>query len=470
MEWSQTSLHSADQTPLDPPESGESKAGEIGLRLAGALIFFWALRGDWSEGRGWLEGALEQAQAATPARARALQGLGVLATLSGDHATALSQFEQSQALYRRLGDRNGAALSLSFMGLSAVLQGDYPRARAQLEESIAILRQGGDQWALAVSLYYLGDAVLMDDAAAAQALYEESLALFRELGDRWGATLPLTSLGRLALQRGDFATARAYVEEGLALRRALGLKRFIAVSLTSLGEILQSQGEDGQARRCYQESLTLFREMGEKGGLAWTLHHLGYIAQRQGDQADATRLFAESLSLEKALDHKPGIARCLVGLGGLAIAQDQSLEKAQQAVRLFGAAKALLANAGAQLEPVDEREYQAGLAAARARLSPTAFESAWAAGQALTLEQAMDEALPPIPEPEAVPATYPADLSEREVEVLRLVAQGLTNTEVANQLIISPRTVEAHLRSIFGKLQVTSRSAATRFAVEHQLV
>lgn len=62
---------------------------------------------------------------------------------------------------------------------------------------------------------------------------------------------------------------------------------------------------------------------------------------------------------------------------------------------------------------------------------------------------------------------YLADLTEREVEVLRLVAQGMTNAEIADILIISVRTVEAHLRSIFGKLQVTNRSAATRFALEH---
>jgi DNA-binding CsgD family transcriptional regulator len=256
----------------------------------------------------------------------------------------------------------------------------------------------------------------------------------------------------------------------LALRRELGLKRYIAVSLTSLGELFQCQGDDAQAAQSYRESQTLFSETGEKGGLAWTLHHLGYIAQHQGDNAAAARLFAGSLALEKELPYRPGIARCLVGWGGIALAQNESPKGAQQAARLFAAAKALLAAIGADLEPVDEREYQAGLAAVRARLSRTAFDDAWTAGQALTMEQAVDEALALTPEPETAPAPYPADLTEREVEVLRLVAQGLTNAKVANQLIISPRTVEAHLRSIYGKLQVTSRSAATRFAVEHQLV
>ena len=66
--------------------------------------------------------------------------------------------------------------------------------------------------------------------------------------------------------------------------------------------------------------------------------------------------------------------------------------------------------------------------------------------------------------------TSPAGLTAREVEVLRLVAQGLTDAQVAEQLVISPRTVNTHLTSIYNKLGVDSRTAATRFAVDHQLV
>ena len=73
--------------------------------------------------------------------------------------------------------------------------------------------------------------------------------------------------------------------------------------------------------------------------------------------------------------------------------------------------------------------------------------------------------LTPIP-----PSPYPNELTTREVEVLRLVAQGLSDRAVAERLVISPRTVQGHVRSIFNKIQVTSRSAATRYAIEHQLV
>jgi DNA-binding NarL/FixJ family response regulator len=66
--------------------------------------------------------------------------------------------------------------------------------------------------------------------------------------------------------------------------------------------------------------------------------------------------------------------------------------------------------------------------------------------------------------------SLPHGLSAREVEVLRLVATGMTNAEVADQLFLSPRTVHAHLHRIFGKIGVSSRAAATRFAMEHGLV
>jgi DNA-binding NarL/FixJ family response regulator len=61
-------------------------------------------------------------------------------------------------------------------------------------------------------------------------------------------------------------------------------------------------------------------------------------------------------------------------------------------------------------------------------------------------------------------------LSQREIEVLRLLARGRTNAQIAEQLVLSPRTVDAHLRSIYSKLAVTSRTAATRYAIDHQLI
>ncbi len=111
--------------------------------------------------------------------------------------------------------------------------------------------------------------------------------------------------------------------------------------------------------------------------------------------------------------------------------------------------------------------YERTLAASRSRLDEAAWTAAWAEGRAMSPEQAVEYALEQEATPEpTTPEPYPAGLSAREAEVLRLVAQGMTNAEVAEKLFISSRTVDWHLGSIYRKLGFHSRTEATRFAVE----
>jgi DNA-binding NarL/FixJ family response regulator len=153
------------------------------------------------------------------------------------------------------------------------------------------------------------------------------------------------------------------------------------------------------------------------------------------------------------------------------------------AAQLWGASEALRESLGTPIPLVMRAAYESSIAAACAQLGKKAFEAAWEEGRTMTAEQALAaqgrtpvttvtlNPLDAIPSPLAKsPTTYPARLTAREVKVLRLVAQGLTNEQVAEQLTISPRTVNTHLTSIYGKIQVSSRSAATRFAIEHQMV
>jgi DNA-binding NarL/FixJ family response regulator len=147
------------------------------------------------------------------------------------------------------------------------------------------------------------------------------------------------------------------------------------------------------------------------------------------------------------------------------------------AERLLAAAAALRDSLGVPLPPVCRAEYERSLAAARAQLDEQAFAVAWAEGQSMTWEQALAARGPvtiprethPTP-PMKTPPTAPSGLTVREVEVLRLLAQGLTDAQIAEQLVISPRTVNTHLKAIYGKIQVSSRSAATRYALEQHLI
>jgi DNA-binding NarL/FixJ family response regulator len=130
------------------------------------------------------------------------------------------------------------------------------------------------------------------------------------------------------------------------------------------------------------------------------------------------------------------------------------------------------------LPPVYRADHDRAVIAARVQLGEQAFSTAWAQGRGMSLEQVLATRgpvtipAPPSAGPFSTPVSKasPAGLTSREVEVLRLVAQGLTDAKIAERLVISYRTVTTHLSSIYTKLGVSSRSAATRFAVEHHLV
>ncbi len=225
----------------------------------------------------------------------------------------------------------------------------------------------------------------------------------------------------------------------------------------------------------------LFRELGNRQDLAWGLSFLARVEARQGNYAAARVYSEESLVLHREVGHKGEIAYGLEGLAHVVATQGQPA----WAARLWGAAEALREAIGSPLPPIERADYEHWVATARAQLGEQVFAAAWAEGRTMTPEQALAAQEPapllepvptvsqPLPAGKPLPAArpaYPDSLTEREVEVLRLVAQGLTDAQVAEQLVISPRTVNWHLTAIYSKLQVTSRSAATRYALEHHLV
>lgn len=138
-----------------------------------------------------------------------------------------------------------------------------------------------------------------------------------------------------------------------------------------------------------------------------------------------------------------------------------------------GAAEAIRDAIGEPIPAVERAGYDRSVTAARVHLGEKIFASAWTKGWALTPKRALaTQGREPIPSPNATvapPPTYPAGLTAREVEVLCLVASGLTDLQIAEKLILSPRTVHTHISSIYRKLGITSRSAATRYAIEHDL-
>jgi DNA-binding CsgD family transcriptional regulator len=195
-----------------------------------------------------------------------------------------------------------------------------------------------------------------------------------------------------------------------------------------------------------------------------------------GEPERAEAQFEETLTLSKELDDKATITTSLEGLACVAGANGEAL----RAAKLFGAAEALMGATGSLLSPQESAMLEPYRASARSRLGEAGWDEALADGRAMSMEAAIEYALSEERSSTATPSTtseqplsstpdHPAGLTPREIEVLRLVASGMTNAQIAKELFVSPRTVETHLTSIYHKLGVSSRAAATRFALEYGL-
>jgi predicted ATPase/DNA-binding CsgD family transcriptional regulator len=319
------------------------------------------------------------------------------------------------------------------------------------------------------------------DYAQAVAFARESLALSRKLGDQPGMARALGLLGWITHARGDRDRACQLLEEGLALARGSGEERALARTLLFLGDLRVRQGAHEQAATLLQESLEIYQRMGDGWSMAWALGSLGELARRRGDLPRAVAQLQLSLVYFRELDSKPEIPYVMEALA-LTVADEGQY---QWAVHLWGAASALRTAVHVHLQPSYEADYAPTLAKARAALGEKAFNAAWAEGRAMTMAEALAlatkvgspaEMVSPGPPPAdtQAPASSPSParahgLTPREAEVLRLVAAGLTDAQIAETLVISPRTVGKHVQSIYSKLYLGSRSAATRWAIEHHL-
>jgi predicted ATPase/DNA-binding CsgD family transcriptional regulator len=414
---------------------------ELGLHLGSALWHLWDVLGTVSEARALLAVLLAQAQTgpSTPARIKVTRAAGMMAWDQGDIASAHTLLRESLRLARELGDPSAIADTLGWVGeIICSEQGDTTAGRRLIEEGLAIYRNLGNQAGVWRTLNMLAQVSLeQGDTAVARALGEQSLAIAQELGDNIGSANPLNTLGEIARFQGDFARARSYYEQCLALGHTLNDTYLIARTAANLGYVTLNQGDADRAAALFQEGLIP----------AWQAERRGFMI----------------LSL--------------VGLAGVACARQQL----ERATRLLGAATALLDATHATLDTTDRRDYDRIMVKVRDQLDEASFAAAWAEGRAMPIKQAIAYALdqPRVLEAAQTPASaaplppslaYPVGLTKREVEVLRLIAQGLSDVQIAERLIISAHTVHAHLRAIYGKLDVTSRAAATRFAVEHHLV
>jgi tetratricopeptide (TPR) repeat protein len=324
---------------------------ELAARTASAIWRFWATRGYLSEGRQWPSQILLHDAAISPAsRAKLLHAAGGLALWQNDYGAARSYFDQSLTIRRSLGDKAGIAMGLVGLAVADKEQGYYQKAQ-----------------------HYL----------------EESLPLLRAIGDTWGTAAALNNLGVLANSQNQHQRAQAFHEESLLLRRQLGNTEGMAISLSNLGMVAYSQGDNQRARSLFLESQTLLLKLNDQRGLANIFANLGNVERNQGHYAKAIAHYLESIATSKAIGERRNITECLAELADTLLRQDH----ATYAAHLYGLAEILREQIGTTVEPAEQPAYDQSIASLRAQLGEQAFAAAWAAGRALTLEQAIAEAL-----------------------------------------------------------------------------
>jgi len=391
----------------------DSSVREETLRLAGALGHFWWLQGYHSEGSHWLEEALT---AASEAQANPQAGAPG-APPTPDAPPAI----RTKALL-------GAGLLLYW-------KGDFDRSKAVLEEALALARQHHDRFGIAQALTYLGaGATIVGAWTESRRWFQEALPRCEELQDDYQMGLALGYFAYLPFMQGDYHESASLFSASKSRLEAVGeladttvVQFYLAVALHQLGDV-------GPAARHLQEGLARSRDLQDR----WLL----------------------SLGVEATL---------LLVAGGA--------DTARRA-RLLGAGDSLVQATGAMYGTLSRAPGQS-VAGHRAQLEQEGLEAAYRQGRSMPFGKVVTLALElledfaqTLPGPETA-AREPArenPLSEREQEVLRLVAEGLTSKQIGQQLFLSHRTVDHHLTSIFNKLGVDTRAQAVAVAARDALL
>ena len=427
----------------------------VAVTLAGDLWRYWDVRGDPAEGRDWLGKVLalpvDDGQHAV-VLANAATKYGNLLFDTGALDEAADWYGRGLALWRQVGDERASADPINNLGLVALARGDLAEAHRLQSENLALRRRlGGDHW-IGLAVNNLADVELaLGRFAEAEALHHEALRRYTDAGDRIG----------------------------------VGFAHF------NLGEVARHQGRLDEAEARYLAGTDLFEELGNRRGIAYCQTSLGILAHRRHDLRAARSLLTAALISRRELTDPLGVAECLTLLGEVAVERD-----AARGARILAAAAAHRARLHHAVHPLDLPALDAAVAKARATLGEARFAEAWQVGERTPASLVVEEAVaawgglagdprpaagrpavapdssPSVSAPDGVPAED-ADrpvLTRRERDVLRLLAEGRSDREIADTLVIGVRTVETHAASIYRKLGVQGRSEATTAALRFRLV
>ncbi|MFN8593201.1 MAG: LuxR C-terminal-related transcriptional regulator [Thermomicrobiales bacterium] len=345
----------------------------------------------------------------------------------------------------------------------------FAEGRKWLEEAIAL----GDMASPRDRLWVLIGAGKMARHQAhfhrGVVLHERALELARHLGDREAEAESLLHLGAQAMDLGEFERARSLLEESLEIARDAGTTSQLIRVLNCLGQMERAELQSDAAAKSLEAVLGLAQQHRQDWLLPSIIGGLALAETDRGNHQRAIALFHESIALDRAKGNWGSLIDGIEGLARVAA----SLGQFERSVRLYAAGESLREALSFPLSPTEISYADPVKQQLRASLGAEGFRMAWQAGSALDREEALAEAMSvhTHSDPHSSGARGPArDLTERELEILRLVAAGLSNREIGDRLFISPATAARHIANIYNKLDLDSRAKVTAFALQHNLV
>jgi tetratricopeptide (TPR) repeat protein len=276
--------------------------------LAAAMRNFWAVHNHFTEGRKWLQAALERGGLEIPVavRFKLFNGLASLTVTQGDYAAAQKACEQGLAEGKAANDLRQIAYSNRGLGLISSQQGDLAAARKFMEDSLAILRKLGDKAWIARALNSLGDIERLEgNTTAARLLFEETLAIYRQMNFTGDLSISLVNMGAASFEEGNFAASYSYFAESLALGQELKDKKIISISLEGFAALALKRGDLALAARLSGAVQHLREKIGYEIEPADRRFRDAYLAELKTkmDEADFSRFYEQGrkMKLEESI-------------------------------------------------------------------------------------------------------------------------------------------------------------------------
>lgn len=453
---------------------------EIALAIVAENWRFWSMRGLVSEGRSWTEQTIAANEGTRTSRfVSALNGAGHLAEDQNDLESSQGFFQRSLALAEEIGDDHGKIKALGGLGTLAHDRGEYERAIVYHRAVEELARSNGDARGVAMALGNLGAvSYYQGDYEQTERQWEESRSVLASIGDMQTEAIVTGNLAALALEQNQFDRAEHLLNLTLEMQVRLGDERSMAYTYTNLGDVLAQRGEMGRAEVYFADAIELFRKAGDVRNEAIAHISRAELLAQNGDDLQAAGLFIQSAKWLLQTGDQLSLVEAIERFAALAARNDRY----EASSILYGMVATARERLGAPTRARTLDEVATAIESCKRSLGEAVFATAWNAGLELSADEAivrMDRiarelADNPISAQIATPtkeSSAPENpLTEREMDVLRLLAEGKSSPEIAAELFISPRTATTHVANILAKLDVNSRSGAVAAAIRRGLV